>query len=288
MHRGVERFSFVRCRRCALVYLNPRVSPERLADYYGDSYLPHRGPAAWGRWARFVEQGQRRTDHGRVTWARKVARLGMGTAVLDVGCGRPTFLESLVDRTGARGVGLDVSDGGWTAEPERWSTAGLELHRGTVQQAAIEGPFDLVCMWHALEHDYQPMDTLRRLHGLTRPGGAILVEVPNYDSLTRRLAGLVVGRLPHPAAYGGVYAGHAAVDARARGLEGGTPGELRDARSVRAVVARTAGDPGPVSRRQPGVGVSAIHGGKAADVAGRGPAAMGEPRSSARGGEAGG
>ena len=188
-HRGVERFSFVRCLRCALVYLNPRVAPERLADYYGDSYLPHRGPAAWGRWARFVEQGQRRTDHGRVTWARRVARLGMGTAVLDVGCGRPTFLESLVDRTGARGVGLDVSDGGWTAEPERWNTAGLELHRGTVQQAALEGPFDLVSMWHALQHDYQPMDTLRRLHGLTRPGGAILVEVPNYDSLTRRLHG---------------------------------------------------------------------------------------------------
>jgi 2-polyprenyl-3-methyl-5-hydroxy-6-metoxy-1,4-benzoquinol methylase len=187
MHRGVERFSFVRCRRCALVYLNPRVSEERLAGFYDESYLPHRGPTAWGRWSRFAEKSQHRTDRARVRWARKTARLGMSTAVLDVGCGRPTFLESLVDRTGARGVGVDVSDGGWTADPERWLAAGIELHHGTVQQAAIEGPFDLVCMWHALEHDYQPLDTLRRLHGVTRPGGALLVEVPNYDSLTRRL-----------------------------------------------------------------------------------------------------
>jgi 2-polyprenyl-3-methyl-5-hydroxy-6-metoxy-1,4-benzoquinol methylase len=189
MHRGVERFSFVRCRRCELVYLNPRVAAERLDGYYGEFYLPHRGPAAWGRWSKYVEEGQRRTDRARVRWARRTARLGLGTAVLDVGCGRPTFLAALVDRTGARGVGVDISDGGWTLEPERWETAGLELHRGTVQSANLTGPFDLVCMWHALEHDYRPMETLRRLHGLTRPGGTLLVEVPNYDSWTRRLHG---------------------------------------------------------------------------------------------------
>jgi 2-polyprenyl-3-methyl-5-hydroxy-6-metoxy-1,4-benzoquinol methylase len=189
MHRGVERFSFVRCRGCALVYLNPRVSPERLDAYYGDSYLPHRGPTVWGRWSRYALEGERRTDRARVRWARKSARLGMSTAALDVGCGRPTFLEALVDRTGTRGVGVDASDGGWTEERQRWETAGLELYRGTVQSAPLDGPFDLVCMWHALEHDYQPLDTLRRLHALTRPGGTLLVEVPNYDSWTRRLHG---------------------------------------------------------------------------------------------------
>ncbi len=189
MHRRVERFSFVRCCRCELIYLNPRVSPERLDAYYGESSLLPRGPTTWGRWSSFAEEDQRRTDRTRVKWALKVARLGMGTAVLDVGCGRPTFLEMLVDRTGARGVGLDVNDGGWTQDSERWGMAGLELHRGTLQQVAIEGLFDLACMWHELEHDYDPMDTLRRLHALTRPGGALLVEVPNYDSLTRRLHG---------------------------------------------------------------------------------------------------
>jgi hypothetical protein len=53
----------------------------------------------------------------------------------------------------------------------------------------LEGPFDLVCLWHALEHDYAPLRTLRRLKALTRPGGALLVEVPDYDSLSRRLQG---------------------------------------------------------------------------------------------------
>jgi SAM-dependent methyltransferase len=189
MHRSAERFSFVRCRGCELVYLNPRVTLDRLDGYYDASYLPHRGAEAWGRWARYAREGERRTDRTRVRWARKAVRLGMSTAVLDVGCGRPTFLEALVDRTGTRGVGVDAHDGGWSRESERWRMAGLDLRLGTIQTADLEGPFDLVCMWHTLEHDYQPMDTLRRLHDLTRPGGALLVEVPNYESWTRRLHG---------------------------------------------------------------------------------------------------
>ncbi len=124
--------------------------------------------------------------------------------MLDVGCGRPTFLESLARATGIRGVGIDVSDAGWAVDPERWARAGLVLRRGPVQEVPLVGPFDLVCMWHALEHDYEPLDTLRRLKALIRPGGAMLVEVPNYHSLTRRLhgaswAGLHTPR--HTAAY---------------------------------------------------------------------------------------
>ncbi|MBA3259169.1 MAG: class I SAM-dependent methyltransferase [Gemmatimonadales bacterium] len=177
---------------------------DRLGRYYPPSYLPHRGPAAWGRWAALAEEGQRRTDRARVRWARRVARLGPGSSVLDVGCGRPTFLETLVRATGIRGVGTDVSDAGWAGDPERWARARLELRRGLVGEVPLEGPFDVVCMWHALEHDYEPADTLRRLKSLTRSGGAILVEVPNYDSLTRRLhgsawAGLHTPR--HTAAY---------------------------------------------------------------------------------------
>jgi SAM-dependent methyltransferase len=109
--------------------------------------------------------------------------------VLDVGCGRPTFLEALVRAAGVCAVGTDVSDAGWTADRARWDATGLELRQGQVSAAGLEGPFDLVCMWHSLEHDYAPVETLTALRALTRPGGALLIEVPNFDSLTRRLQG---------------------------------------------------------------------------------------------------
>lgn len=189
MHRDGERFTFVRCRRCGLVYLSPRVRQDGLLRYYDESYLPHRGASAWGRWARFAAEGQRRTDAARVRRARRATALGPAAAVLDVGCGRPTFLEALARATGTRGTGIDLSDAGWATEPARWAGAGLELRQGTVADGLPDGPFDLVTMWHALEHDYAPLDTLRRLREVARPGGSILIEVPNFDSLTRRLHG---------------------------------------------------------------------------------------------------
>jgi 2-polyprenyl-3-methyl-5-hydroxy-6-metoxy-1,4-benzoquinol methylase len=189
MHRTRERFTFLRCRQCQLVYLSPRVSPEALGDYYDATYLPHRGAAAWGRFAGLAAEGQRRTDLARVRLARQAIRLGPAAKVLDVGCGRPTFLESLARATGARGTGIDLSDAGWRGEPERWAAAGLTLLQGTVEHAPAAGPFDLITLWHALEHDYHPLDTLRRLRQQARPGGALIVEVPNFDSLTRRLHG---------------------------------------------------------------------------------------------------
>jgi 2-polyprenyl-3-methyl-5-hydroxy-6-metoxy-1,4-benzoquinol methylase len=189
MHRGGESFTFLRCRRCGLVYLNPRLSASALGEYYDAAYLPHRGAGAWGRFAPFAAEGQRRTDGARVRRARDAVRLGPEATVLDVGCGRPTFLEALARATGARGTGIDLSDAGWAGDPARWAAAGLTLGLGTAEDGLPAGPFDLITLWHALEHDYRPLETLRRLREVARPGAALIVEVPNFDSLTRKLHG---------------------------------------------------------------------------------------------------
>jgi SAM-dependent methyltransferase len=189
LSRSTEVFAFVRCRRCGLVYLSPRVSEAEIGSWYGPDYLPHRGDAAWGRFARFAAEGQRRTDRARVAWVVRSARPGPSTRLLDVGCGRPTFLEAIHRRTGSRAVGIDFSDAGWRDDPARWRAAGLDLHVGRLEDVPLDGPFDVITMWHALEHDYRPLKTLRRLRALARDGATLLVEVPNHDSLTRRLHG---------------------------------------------------------------------------------------------------
>lgn len=182
-------FTFVRCRRCALIYLSPRVPEAAIGEWYGPDYLPHRGDAAWGRWSAFAAEGQRRTDRARVRRALGVATLSPSARVLDVGCGRPTFLEALHRRSRTRGVGLDVSDAGWRDDRPRWQAAELELHQGRLEDVRLAAPFDMVTMWHALEHDYRPLETLRRLQALARQGATLLVEVPDHDGLTRRLHG---------------------------------------------------------------------------------------------------
>ncbi|MBA3658029.1 MAG: class I SAM-dependent methyltransferase [Gemmatimonadales bacterium] len=189
-HRpGGQRFRIVRCARCDLVYLNPRVVSVDLARFYDADYLPHRGESAWGRYAPVAARGQRSTDRARVRLAREAVELRAGSKVLDLGCGRPSFLAALVDATGAVGDGIDVTDAGWIGDSARWARVNLSLHQGELRDVQLDGRFDLITMWHALEHDYAPLDTLRRLRALSAPGGALVIEVPDHDSLTRRLHG---------------------------------------------------------------------------------------------------
>ncbi len=193
MSPSTQVFTFVRCRHCELVYLNPRVREDEVGTWYGPDYLPHRGDAAWGRYARFAAEGQRHTDRARVHATLRAtlrsAALGASSRVLDVGCGRPTFLEALHRRTGSAGVGLDFSDAGWRADPARWQAAGLELHHGRLEEVELGGGFDAITLWHALEHEYRPLETLRLLRTLANDGAALIVEVPNHDALTRRMHG---------------------------------------------------------------------------------------------------
>jgi SAM-dependent methyltransferase len=165
------------------------VPEDRIGEWYGPDYLPHRGAAAWGVYARVAAEGQRRTDQARVRCMVDTMAFGPTRRILDLGCGRPTFLEALHRRTGARGVGLDFSDAGWREEQGRWLASGLELHRGRLEEVRLSGRFDGITLWHALEHDYRPLDTLRRLRGLAAPGATLVVEVPDHDGLTRRLHG---------------------------------------------------------------------------------------------------
>jgi len=203
-----EVFTFLRCLRCGLVYLSPRPTPEGMAAYYPSDYLPFRGADAWGRWAPLVRGAERRMDRARVRHLTRVVALSTASVVLDVGCGRPSFLASLRDATGATSVGIDPSDAGWRDDPGRWSD--LHLIRGSVQANLSQlaersaGGFHAITLWHALEHEHNPLDLLRQLRSLAAPGALLVVEVPNLASLSARLQGSSWGGLHtprHTAAY---------------------------------------------------------------------------------------
>ena len=45
-----------------------------------------------------------------------------------------------------------------------------------------EGMFDVVTLWHALEHVLHPAEMISQIARLLRPGGHVIVEVPNLES----------------------------------------------------------------------------------------------------------
>jgi 2-polyprenyl-3-methyl-5-hydroxy-6-metoxy-1,4-benzoquinol methylase len=63
------------------------------------------------------------------------------------------------------------------------------VERASIEHAELTpASFDAVTLWHVLEHLESPGAALRRIHGWIEPGGALLLGVPNLDSLQARLA----------------------------------------------------------------------------------------------------
>ncbi|UGS33765.1 class I SAM-dependent methyltransferase [Capillimicrobium parvum] len=105
--------------------------------------------------------------------------------VLEMGYGTGLTTRELL----ARGLGLEVLEGSpELARRARAAHPALPVHEGLFEQFVPERPFDAVLALHVLEHVDGPRALLRHAAGWLRPGGRLVVAVPNAESLHRRLA----------------------------------------------------------------------------------------------------
>jgi len=173
-----------RCRACSRLLLDPRPAPRALPEAYGETYY-----GAGSR--KFVPAIERFVDWFRDRRARLAERLlgrkdGKGARVLDIGCGSGQFLARLIER-GFEGHGTELS----AATGARASTIpGLHLRVGDLEPESYPAQgFDLISIWHVLEHLPEPDQALRLCHGWLREDGVLLIAVPNADSWQAKLFG---------------------------------------------------------------------------------------------------
>jgi SAM-dependent methyltransferase len=174
----------VACQRCGLMYLNPRPDQNEIGAYYPPEYSPYR-PAiedehfALMRWVRRRKLVVRRQLIERYSGAQ-TGRL------LDVGCATGLFLHEMA-LAGWNALGVEPSPQAATYAHER---TGLEVFQGWLGDAPFEpASFDVVTYWDVLEHTFSPSAELARCVRLLKPGGLLAINVPNWDSVERRVFG---------------------------------------------------------------------------------------------------
>lgn len=175
-------FRLDRCLDCGHIFQNPRLNAEGLEFYYRDFYdgLGEKSTAGLfaGRGATYRRRAEALLSHA-----------DQPDGWLDVGTGHGHFCEA------AREVfprtvfdGLDFTDGAELAEKAGRVRRG---YRGSFVEVAqsVAGAYDVVSMFHYLEHSVEPALELEAARLALRPGGHLLIEVPDAASRCSRLLG---------------------------------------------------------------------------------------------------
>lgn len=167
-----ERFSIVRCAACGMAYVSPRPAGAALARYYVRGYYdkPGEDSGGVGRWLGRLFMTER---------ALKAAAARPAGRILDIGCGEGTFLAAM-SRRGWDCWGVEVSAEGAaraSARPE------LRVFNAPLEECGLAPKtFDLVTLWHSIEHVEDPAALLRQVAGLVKDDGRILLAFPNAAS----------------------------------------------------------------------------------------------------------
>jgi SAM-dependent methyltransferase len=172
------KFTLERCRDCRLLFQNPRLSLAGLAFYYRDFY-----------------------DGLGESWLETVFGLSIDSYLgrahelegkaprrwLDVGGGYGHFCliaRDVLPET--RFDCLDMSESVEEAVRRGWADRG---HRGLFPELAptLAGEYDVVSLSHCLEHTRDPRAEIAAAHVALAKGGFLLIEVPDPESILRKL-----------------------------------------------------------------------------------------------------
>lgn len=161
------------CRDCGLVWSDPR--PHDADQYYREHYRVAYKSAYTPRMKHVFRAGK--VALSRLAKMRTL--LSSPKTVLDVGSGGGEFAYLLAS-LGHCVTGIEPNRG--YAE-HAVTHYGITSHIGLVQDSVLPpDTFDVITIWHVLEHLENPRTVLKRLHSWLKPDGVLIVEVPNVEA----------------------------------------------------------------------------------------------------------
>lgn len=187
-----KNYNISQCKKCGYIFDNPRPTVREIIDFYSnvnkyDSWL-------------FLEQARYGMDQNRLRKIKKHIKSG---ALLDVGAGTGQFLHSAKKYFQIKGT--EVSDSAASIAYEKY---GVRLKKGELENIDFGGEkFDIVTMFHVLEHVPSPMESIEKCKSLLKKNGLLVIAVPNdtcsfQSKIKGMLASFRIGRFKYRGPFG--------------------------------------------------------------------------------------
>jgi len=174
-----DKFSVVKCKNCGFLFTNPRPADDVLGEFYkSDDYISHtdskQGPME--RIYHLVREFMLKRKFSFIS--SQLQNTGRPAKLLDFGCGTGEFLN-YTRNNGFDTVGIEPNDNA----RERAILKGLTVLPGiNSEYFRNNSGFDVVSLWHVLEHLPNPVKVINDLGSLLAENGLIVVAVPEYRS----------------------------------------------------------------------------------------------------------
>jgi 2-polyprenyl-3-methyl-5-hydroxy-6-metoxy-1,4-benzoquinol methylase len=172
-----ESFQIIQCAHCNLKYTNPIPNTDNIAPYYNfPSYISHTDDKN-GLINKLYHKVRIHTLHTKTNWVQSLFT-GYKGQLLEVGAGTGAFAHAMTKK------GWNVS----ALEPDAASRA-RAFTNYNIQIDPIESlfnleqnKFDVITLWHVLEHVHDLDGYLLAFNKLLKPNGRLIIAVPNYTS----------------------------------------------------------------------------------------------------------
>ena len=170
-----EPFEIMVCEDCGLLYTTPKPSDEKLGNYYkSEAYYSHQENKK-GFIPRVYEAVK------SVNLKHKIAIATQGKEpgrLLDIGCGVGDFLH-FAEQNGWQCTGAEPSEDAASIAKKRIKA---EIMLPKDLEKLPDESFDVITMWHVLEHVSDLQWQVNQLNRLLKKGGRLVIALPNFRS----------------------------------------------------------------------------------------------------------
>ena len=172
-----EEFSIYHCDNCQARFTQDIPKEEDIGRYYdSEEYISHSNTDQ-GIINQLYQQVRKYTLNQKRRRIELLTRSGSGS-LLDIGCGTGEF-AGIMKNSGWRVVGLEPDS---EARRQALQIQKIEAYPSQHLFELEEGDYDVVTMWHVLEHVHQLHEYLDQIKKVLKPKGYLVIAVPNYTS----------------------------------------------------------------------------------------------------------
>lgn len=175
-----NEYSILHCSDCDHLYTKLNLTPKKVDIIYSDGYFKDGGT---GYEDYTVEKDMliRRGEY----YADKMSRFMVPGKILDIGAAAGFILKGFENK-GWQGTGIEPNKS--MAEYGN-NIVGVNIKKGSFECVRLEDKFDLIILVQVIAHLYNLNSSIKKIYDSLNPGGYLLIETWNKDSLSAKLFG---------------------------------------------------------------------------------------------------